>query len=67
VKGSPVFICATAQGLTADALLRGFGAAALKSAALLPVSAQPSPFLTSALVVLGAGAGAVSKQLADEP
>jgi len=48
-------------------LLRGFGAATLKSAALLPVSAQPSPSLTSAPFVLGAGAGAVSKQLADEP
>ena len=48
-------------------LLRGFGAAVEKSAALLPVSAQPSPSLTSAVVVLGAGAGAVSEQLADEP
>jgi hypothetical protein len=48
-------------------LLRGFGAPGAKSAELLPVSAHPSPFLTSALVVLGAGARAVSKQLADEP
>jgi hypothetical protein len=49
------------------ALLRGLGATAAKSAALLPVSAQPSPFLKRALVVLGAGAGAVSEQLAEEP
>jgi hypothetical protein len=48
-------------------LLRGLGAAVEKSAALLPVSAQPSPFLTSAMVALGAGARAASKQLADEP
>jgi hypothetical protein len=34
---------------------------------LLPVSAQPSAFLKSALVVLGAGARADSKQLAEEP
>ena len=47
--------------------MRGFGCAAVKSAALLPVSAQPSPFLTAAVVVDGAGAAAVSKQLADEP
>jgi hypothetical protein len=47
--------------------LRGFGAADVKSAALLPVSAQPSPFRTTARVVLGAGAGAVSEQLAEEP
>ena len=66
-KGSPVFACATAQDWMAEVLLRGFGTAAAKSAVLLPVSAQPSPFLTSALVVLGAVAGAVSKQFADEP
>jgi len=47
--------------------LRGFGCAAVKSDALLPVSAQPSPFLTAAVVVLGAGAAAVSEQLAVEP
>jgi hypothetical protein len=47
--------------------LRGFGADDWKSAALLSVSAQPSPFLTTALVVLGAGARAASKQLALEP
>lgn len=38
-----------------------------KSAELLSESAQPSSFLKTALVVLGAGAGAVSKQLAVEP
>jgi hypothetical protein len=39
----------------------------LKSAELLPVSVQPPPFLTTALIVLGAGAGADSEQLADAP
>jgi hypothetical protein len=47
--------------------LRGLGAAAAKSAELLPVSTHPSPFLTSALVALGAGARAVSKQFVVEP
>jgi hypothetical protein len=66
-KGSPVFACATAQTCAADVVLRGSGAAAAKSAELLLVSAQPLPFLTTALVTLGAGARAVSKQLAEEP
>ena len=47
--------------------MRGFGVAAVKSAELLPVSAQPSPFLRTALVAPGAGAGAVSEQFAPEP
>jgi hypothetical protein len=51
----------------AEALFRGFGCAAVKSAALLPESAHPSPFLTAAVVAPGAGAAAVSKQLADGP
>jgi hypothetical protein len=48
-------------------VLRGPGAAVLKSAELLPVSAQPPARRTSAVVVLGAGAGEVSEQLAVEP
>ena len=47
--------------------MRGFGGAAAKSVELLPVSVQPSPFLTAAVLVPGAGAGAVSEQFADEP
>ncbi|HEX8190319.1 MAG TPA: hypothetical protein VF586_18325 [Pyrinomonadaceae bacterium] len=38
-----------------------------KSAELLPVSVHPSPFLTAALFVPGAGAGVVSEQLAEVP
>jgi hypothetical protein len=49
------------------ALLRGFGVTAVKSAALLSESAQPSAFLMTALVALGAGARAPSKQFAVEP
>ncbi len=48
-------------------MLRGSGAPAAKSAELSPVSAQPAPPLTTAFVALGAGAGAVSEQLADAP
>ena len=48
-------------------LLRGSGCAAEKSAELLPVSVQPSPRLTAAVFVPGAGAGAVSEQFAFEP
>ena len=47
--------------------MRGLGCAAAKSAELLPVSVHPSPFLTAAVLVPGAGAGAVSEQLAVEP
>lgn len=47
--------------------MRGLGGAAAKSAELLPVSLHPSPFLTAAVFVPGAGAGAVSEQFADEP
>jgi hypothetical protein len=43
------------------------GCAAAKSAELLPVSVQPSPFRTAAVFVPGAGAGALSEQLALEP
>ena len=68
-EGSPVSFCAGAEGhVCAGAeLLRGFGWAAVQSAELLPVSAHPSPFLTAAVFVPGAGAGAVSEQFADEP
>jgi hypothetical protein len=48
-------------------VLRGSGGAAAKSEELLPVSAQPSPFLTAAVFVPDAGAGAVSEQFADGP
>jgi len=64
---SPAFACAAAHAWRGDAVLRGVGAADVKSAALLLVSAQPSPFLTTALVVPGAGAGDVSEQLAVAP
>lgn len=68
-EGSPVsFVADAVEHACAGAdVLRGLGCAAVKSAALLPVSVQPSPFLTAALFVLGAGAGAVSEQFADEP
>jgi len=55
------------QEFVADAVLRGVGAAAAKSVELLSVSTQPPPFRISAMVVLGAGATAVSKQLAVLP
>ena len=68
-KGSPVSFCAAGGGhvCAGAVLLRGLGGAAEKSAELSPVSAHPSPFLTAALFVPGAGAGAVSEQLADVP
>jgi hypothetical protein len=47
--------------------LRGLGWPVAKSAELSPASTQPSSLLRIALVVLGAGAGAVSKQFADAP
>lgn len=47
--------------------MRGSGCAAAKSVELLSVSVQPPPFLTAAVVVEGAGAGAVSKHVAAEP
>ena len=45
--------------LTGDAMLRGFGGAAVKSALLLVVSVQPSDLRRIALVLLAAGAGAL--------
>jgi hypothetical protein len=47
--------------------LRGAGVAEAKSAALLSVSVQPPAARTSAVIVEGAGATAVSKQLAVAP
>ena len=47
--------------------MRGLGCAAAKSAELLPVSVQPLLFRTAAVFVPGAGAGALSEQLAVEP
>src|SRR5436305_1981111 len=56
------------QEFSADELLRGVGAAAVKSAELLSVSAQPFAPRRSAVVVLGAGAFAPpSLQLAVAP
>ena len=68
-EGSPVSFCAEGEGhaCTGAELLRGLGCAAEKSAELLPVSVQPSPFLTAALFVPGAGAGVVSEQFAEGP
>jgi hypothetical protein len=48
-----------------DALLRGFGAPVVKSAVFPSVSVQPASLLSTAVVLLGAGAGPLpSKQLA---
>jgi hypothetical protein len=44
--------------------LRAFGWPDVKSAALLPVSSQPSPFLKAACVLSSEWAGLVSEQLA---
>src|SRR5215471_9473339 len=49
---------------TGDAVFRGAGAAATKSAALLSVSWQPEPPRTAAVVLDSAGAGAPSKNSA---
>jgi hypothetical protein len=54
--------------LTGDAMFRGLGVLVLKSALLLWVLVQPFSAREIALVLLGAGAGAVPrKQLAVEP
>ncbi len=55
------------QGAAVVAVLRGVGATAVKSVELLSVSVQPFPPRLSAVVVEGAGATAVSKQLAVAP
>src|ERR687891_1829378 len=48
-------------------LLRGLGAPTLKSALLLSVSAQPSLFLSAAVVLLSVAVGAVSEQFVPAP
>ena len=54
--------------LTGDAMLRGFGVVAMKSALLLVVSVQPSDLRRIPLVLLAAGAGALPlKHVALEP
>ena len=56
------------HGANVLAVLRGFGVPVLKSDELLSVSTHPPDALKSAVVLLGAGAGAVpSKQLAVVP
>ena len=57
-----------AHMLTGDAILRGVGGEAMKSVLLFRVLVQPSDLRMMALVLLGAGAGALPlKQLAVEP
>ena len=54
--------------LTGDAIFRGFGITAAKSALLLEVSVQPFDLRMTALVLLAAGAGALPlKQVAVAP
>jgi hypothetical protein len=55
------------HGFSGDAVLRGFGAAAAKSALLSSVSVHPAPARRSAVVVLSTGAGLNSEQLAVGP
>src|SRR5690348_13466400 len=56
------------QGFKGELLLRGVGAAAVKSAALLFVSVQPPPLRMSLVVLEGAGAAPKpSKQVALAP
>ena len=57
----------TTQKFVGDDVLRGVGEPAVKSVELLLVSTHPSPARRSAVVVLGAGAGLVSEQVAVEP
>src|SRR5215831_17137041 len=57
-----------AQGFPKTAVLRGLTLATTKSAALSSVSAQPAPFLTTALVDDGAAATPLpSKQFVPRP
>jgi len=53
-----------AHGLSGDALLRGVGSPAEKSAALLSVSVQPFPARSAAVVLESVGAAVPSKKLA---
>src|SRR6476659_456154 len=52
------------QSCTGEAELRGAGAPAAKSARLLSVSTHPAPLRRSAVVLVSAGVGFVSEQLA---
>ena len=53
------------QSCTGEAELRGAGAPAVKSARLLSVSTHPAPLRRSAVVLVSAGVGLVSEQLAE--
>ena len=67
-RGEPVVIVNTpTQGLTGLAVFRGLGVPATKSVELLSVSVQPKPARSTAVVLEGAGVGAVSEQLAVVP
>ncbi len=52
------------QSLNGEAVFRGVGEPAVKSAELLPVSTQPLLLRRSAVVFVSVGAGLVSEQLA---
>src|ERR1044071_3488259 len=65
---TPLGLVGAPQMIAGEAVLRGFGALAAKSVALLSVSVQPFKPRTTALVALGAGVGpAPSKQVAALP
>src|SRR5690349_23355920 len=59
---APVGGSGSAQEFSGEELLRGEGAAAAKSAALLSVSVQPPDFRIAAVVLLSVGAAALSKK-----
>ena len=61
----PVGLVSAEHAFTREAVFRGMGAPAAKSAELLSVSVQPLPARSAAVVLLRTGAGAVSEQLAD--
>ena len=75
VKDSAAFVPAatetvvvtTPQTFNAVNVFLGFGIPVVKSLELLLLSVQPPLALISAVVVLGAGAGAASEQFAVEP
>lgn len=56
-----------AQVFKGELRLRGAGVPLIKSAALFPVSTQPSDLRNTAFVLLGAGAGVPSEQFAPLP
>jgi hypothetical protein len=65
--GVNVSVGGALHGLSADDLLRGFGAPVAKSAALWSASVQPFAPRKIAVALLGAGALAVSLQFAVVP